>query len=38
MASYFEKGFDQLATLKVHNTEGLQMLWNLTHNLVNREK
>lgn len=38
MGSYFEKGFDQLATLKAHNAEGLQMLWNLTHNLANREK
>ncbi|MEX0883121.1 MAG: polyprenyl synthetase family protein [Cyclobacteriaceae bacterium] len=38
MTAYFEKGFDQLAALKVKNAESLQILWNFTHHLVNREK
>ncbi|WP_162419513.1 polyprenyl synthetase family protein [Cyclobacterium roseum] len=35
---FFEKGFSQLSILKVQRPEGLQVLWNLTRNLANREK
>ncbi|EPR65089.1 polyprenyl synthetase family protein [Cyclobacterium qasimii] len=38
MDDYFEKGFNQLSSLQVKNTNGLQLLQNLTHNLANREK
>ncbi|MDN3687299.1 polyprenyl synthetase family protein [Cyclobacterium jeungdonense] len=35
---FFEKGFNQLSSLKVQRPDGLQLLWNLTRNLANREK
>jgi geranylgeranyl diphosphate synthase type II len=38
MGDFFEKGFDQLSRLHVKRPEGLSLLWNLTHNLANREK
>jgi len=38
MADYFEKGFNQLSSLKVNKPEALQLLWGLTHNLANRDK
>ncbi|AKP51512.1 polyprenyl synthetase family protein [Cyclobacterium amurskyense] len=38
MDDYFERGFNQLSSLQVKNTAGLQLLQNLTHNLANREK
>jgi geranylgeranyl diphosphate synthase type II len=38
MGNFFEKGFEQLSRLHVKRPEGLQLLWNLTHNLANREK
>ncbi|SHM64354.1 geranylgeranyl diphosphate synthase, type II [Cyclobacterium lianum] len=37
MADFFERGFNQLADIKVERPEGLKMLWHLTHNLANRE-
>lgn len=35
---FFEKGFNQLSSLKVKRPDGLHVLWNLTRNLANREK
>ncbi|NHE57125.1 polyprenyl synthetase family protein [Cyclobacterium plantarum] len=37
MADFFEKGFNQLATIKVQRPEGLKILWSLTHKLATRE-
>ncbi len=38
MHAYFEKGFAQLSALHPLRAEGMNMLHNLTRNLVNREK
>lgn len=37
MADFFEKGFNQLANIKVQRPEGLKILWSLTHKLATRE-